>query len=93
MTAAAGQPRADQQRARERAAAAERQRRSRARRRAGFRTLRLDIPLRKVQRAIRARNNLPDHVPITQRQMERLLIRAIVTWCDSWLAHLRYRPK
>lgn len=79
--------------AKKRAANAKRARRSPARRRAGFRTVRLDLPAKKIERAIRARNHLPDHAPISQQLRDRLLVRCIDGWVNSWLAHLKYRRK
>jgi hypothetical protein len=74
-----------------RARNAEKQRRFRARRRSGLRGYRLYLPIKKIERAIRARNGLAPDAPVAQQTVERLLMRAIDVWATSWVIFRRHR--
>jgi hypothetical protein len=68
------------------AAAAERQRRSRAKRKGGLRGVRLYLPMKRIEAAIRVRNGLTPGTTLSPDRRDRALAQAIGWWCDCWLA-------
>lgn len=66
--------------------ATDRKRRSRKKRKAGFESYRFYLPTKIIVEALRIRNELPEDVVPTRKQIERDLTEVIIDWwAKRWL--------
>jgi hypothetical protein len=69
---------------------AHRQRKLRARRKAGLVVFELPLNLKRFERVVRARENLPPGTPVSRHQIRLALLEGIERWSRPWLTLRRW---